>query len=239
MSNFTNLNYDELYEKILSIVGLQISNFEQLSLLFHCILLKKGFKGVEKESVVNDDWNKESSKCIFRYLNQTLEYELQILDKTPLELQFIGRKSIYSDPTLKNKLSINQSDIKIDFTKINETISDLEELVSNNLLNSRRAEPPQNNFNPFYDNRPTNNYPTYINPNPYNPESIFDPNPFFNSGGIGGGNLVGPNSNIFNPNRPRLAPRYDIIGPFGNFGGPEKKKDPFGRDNFGGSGGFI
>ena len=235
-----NLNYDELYEKLLSVVGLQISAFEQLSILFHSILLKKGFSSTVKDSIVNEDWNKESNKCIFKYVNQTLEYELLILDKTPLELQLVGRKSIYSDPSFKSKLTINQSDIKIDYSKINETVRDLEELISNNLLNTpRRTEPFQNFYNPYNEIRPNNNYPTYINPNPYNPENIFDPNPFFNSGGIGGGNLVGPNSNIFNPNRPRYAPRYDIIGPFGNFGGPDKKKDPFGRDNFGGSGGFI
>ena len=110
-------------------------------------------------------------------------------------------------------------------------------LISSNLLSSKKNL----NTNPVFlqnDYIGPNLYtPSNINPYQFNPEgSIFDPNPFFNSGGVGG-NLVGPNANIFRPNQPKI-PKYDPIGPFGNFGGPNQKK-PFGKDPFNGNGGFI
>ena len=237
MTTIISMNYDDLYEKILSIVGLQISKFEQNCLLIHTILLKKGFVLFEKDSFINDDWNKEPNKCLYKYNFQNIEYELQIQDKSPLDLQLISRKSIYSDPLSKSNFSLNLCDFKVDFSKLNETVQSLEEMISINLLNSKKklnSTPMINNgyfnqnINPLISNNPSLFYPE---------SSIFDPNPFFNSGGVGG-NLVGPNSNIFRPNQPNIRPKYDPIGPFGNFGGPDKKK-PFGKDFFGGNDGFI
>jgi hypothetical protein len=91
-------------------------------------------------------------------------------------------------------------------------------------------------FNPNYQINPNK----YINPN-YNEGNFIKPggnNPFFSTEGgmIPGGDLIGPGSDIFSKghphmkNKPGAKIRYDPIGPFGTFGGPDKGSkhdDPF------------
>ncbi len=92
-------------------------------------------------------------------------------------------------------------------------------------------------FNPNYQVNPDR----YINPN-LNEGNFIMPggnNPFFSSEGgmIPGGELVGPGSDIFSKEhplnmqkKPGAKIRYDPIGPFGTFGGPDKGSkhdDPF------------
>lgn len=247
MTELSNIPYNELYEKILKVTGVCISRFEQISLLIHSILLKKGYCLYDKGSILNEDWNKEPNKVVFKYIYNSLEYELQIVDNEQLEITLIGRKSVYSDPTLKRNKTLKISDFNVDFTNLNETISDLESFIYKNLLEA--PSKIQQNYdqnilqgrkNDYIPQNPRNNYFPSGNIPSGNPENIFNPNPFFSSGGVGG-NLVGPNSAIFNPNQPNFGSRYDPIGPFGLFGGPNKK-DPFGpnkKDPFGGNGGFI
>lgn len=92
-------------------------------------------------------------------------------------------------------------------------------------------------FNPNYQINPNK----YINPH-LNEGNFIMPggnNPFFSSEGgmVPGGELVGPESDIFSKDHPHnmlkkpgAKIRYDPIGPFGTFGGPDKGNkhdDPF------------
>jgi len=97
-------------------------------------------------------------------------------------------------------------------------------------------DPDYEVFNPNYQINPNN----YINPN-LGQGNFGLPgfnNPFFSSQGgmIPGGELVGPESDIFSKEHPHMQKkpgakiRYDPIGPFGTFGGPNKgnnNDDPF------------
>jgi len=177
------------------------------------------------------------------------------------------------DSTLKMNENMISS---IDYNNLNETIAEFEQFLNityineikksfqnsgNNNLSSNNNNNNMNINN--YNNQgynPSSNYsgfqggevdPNYnLQTNIYNNQNFGNfPNPYLSTGGGSvGGNLVGPNSDIFtggnqfpHPNQgTKPAVKYDPIGPFGTFGGPDpdlanfSSTDPF-QNPFGGN----
>jgi hypothetical protein len=231
-----NKDYNTLYKKTLDVVGNEISNFEQIALLIHCILLLNGLKSKESNILVHPDWNKEYGYGIFEYvLNTNNNVKVKITIKSDEDLIIINGIAVYNNEknNINTSFSItNEKFKKIDLNNLNNTITEFESFIKKNVLESIiEMDKNQQNYKSnyyisgnIYNNPNSSNFPRY---NPSNTSN--DPNPYFSSGGIPGGNLVGPNSNIFggignsNSNNPI---KYDPIGPFGTFGGPDYPEFP-------------
>ena len=137
-----------------------------------------------------------------------------------------------------NQLNFNQNSIEITKNKLNEN-----SVFS--IPDDTKIPKYKYSYDEYDPNNPNNEI---YNPNlQFNPNKLINPydgnlfiggnNPFFTSGGgyCPGGELIGPNSDIFfggnnMQQSQRFKIRYDPIGPFGTFGEPEKKgkkKDQF------------
>lgn len=256
------LSYDEIFKKILSITGNELGNIEQIFLLFHAIFLKHNFS-YKDNKFIDNEWNKEYGKALFEYSYKNAKVSLELKRDTNAEnIQISIQSSVINNNRSNFNTTLSENDekiTKINFENLNETIKDLENFVEttyineiekslssgflNNFNNNSQGNNNNNNYN-FYREEfdPNSLLRTNLGQGVYNPMV----NPYFSTGGGSvGGNLVGPTSDIFTGHMypqpmPGIHPtiRYDPIGPFGTFGGPQKKDDKKATDPFRGGNPF-
>lgn len=228
-----NKDYNTLYKKLLDLFGSEISNFEQIALLINCIFLMNGLKSKETNTLINSDWNKEYGHVVFEcVLNSNNNVKIKITIKSEDDLIMINGVAVFNNE--KNNVNTSFSTTtekfkKINFNSLNETIKDFEAFIKKHVLESilQMGKNQQNNNSNLFISGNIFNNPNSSNFPRYNPSNITsDPNPYFSSGGILGGNLVGPNSNIFGGGNSNNPIKYDPIGPFGTFGGPDYPEFP-------------
>jgi hypothetical protein len=253
-------NYDSLYNKIIELAGNQLSNFEQLALLIHSVFLMNDFT-VEDNKLLNSEWNKDYGSATFKYIikRNNISGEATLSIKEEYNKLTISIKYQQGNNSKSYMLSYNKNEnyfTNINFNNLNSTIKDLEKRLCFDCIDSIK-ESLNSNVNNIYTNPDNYIYDPNFSGEEWDPHNIriggnqdIFPNPYFSTGGgaVPGGNLIGPNSDIFTGNFPRPGQpgsskiRYDPIGPFGTFGGPNKK-DPFGKGGpfggFGGGGPFI
>ena len=235
-----NLNYEEIFQSLIKISGNEISKFEQLCLLIHSIFLKKDIKPFNKESLI-ENWNRDFYKIVFYYTtNQYKKIQLEIINDKINEKANIILKLFqeFTTEEIISNLSLKDEMIKkLDYNRINETIQELENFIEINFIFfiKKQINNNSNNNNNNFNNNNNNNNNIFSNSIPYNQNYYMNnnntpySNPFFSSNGVPGGNLVGPNSDIFNRQNPfqNQKIKYDPIGPFGTFGGPNSSPPNF------------
>jgi len=240
----------------------QPTDFQKLCILFHTVLLKNNHTSTD---IVSKETLKTNANA-FAYEKPGLIKQLKLTNDS--EKMCIEVLNNQEDKT-KLKLAFNNPIVsKINFDNLDTTITGFESYIREFLIPSQKEcanvsfSYSENVIRPNKPQSGPNNYMFHPNslgqPNPNFPEL----NPYFTTGGNPGGNLVGPNADIFNqqynqnvPNKgglqigptkgglqydPKdLCPnlkggihnpfgiRYDPIGPFGLFGGPDPDNGPF------------
>jgi hypothetical protein len=262
-----NSNYSEIYKNFIQLNGSELSKFEQIALVIHAVFIKNNFVYQNNTKLLDSDWNKTYNKAEFEYVykgNCNVKVDISTADG---QINIKVSASCQGNNTNFNTtLQVDDEKLtKLDFNNLNDTISDIENFIKNTYINEiekiiTSSVPQNNNTLIIHPDEIIRDPRNFGQPDPeifpggnvqgggFNPFS----NPYFSTGGGSvGGNYVGPNSDIFTGGfqggniHPSGQPgvRFDPIGPFGVFGGPEKKKDikktdpysggnPFGGDPF-------
>jgi len=268
MQTNTSELYKETYQKLFDLLCQHTNGFDTLNdfqkkaLLFHTVLIKNNnipLIILNKEDII-------SNQAQFFYHIPSLITSLKLTnDKDKIEIQCID----YEEGKTKVKIAHDNIALKnIDYKNLNETIKGLENYILDNILPSVPQNNSQNNYSQFN----SNSYKQHENTS-FNFNNIFKnnlnsgtnfpfegkvgqtyenwemkSNPYFNSNGMKGGDLVGFNSDFFknpyggsgnfmggykDPFVGGLSPnlgtgvnnpygiKYDPVGPFGNIGGPD------------------
>ena len=216
----TTSSYQDIYNELVKLTQLQtFTEFQKKALLFHAVLIKNN----NKPLLPYDKENFQSNSSVFTY-----EYPPSVIISLKLKYESDTNKisidsTDYKQDKIKMKLSCDSSSLKgIDYTNLNTTIIGLEKYLQENFIpkiteqyssmpNNTKQQNSYQDFNSefklndiYKNNLNTNTYSTsssynYMSGNFNNPEMNY--NPFFSTGGTGGltgGNLVGPNSDVFN-----------------------------------------
>jgi hypothetical protein len=256
------LSYDEIFKNILSITGNDLSKIEQIYLIFHTIYLKHNFS-LKDNKYIDNEWNKEYGRAKFEYTYKNAKISLELkpeANTNNIQICIQSRGSNNNNTNFNTTLFENDEKLtKINFENLSESIKDLENFVKTTYINEIDKSLMSGSANNFNVNQTGNvSYGDYnFYREPFDPnnllrsnlgQGVYNPmtNPYFSTGGGSvGGNLVGPTSDIFtghmNPQpmsgiHPTI--RYDPIGPFGTYGGPQKKDDKKATDPFKGGNPF-
>jgi len=207
-NNLYNETYQTIFNELCILANIDtLNDFKKQALLFHTVMIKN--KNIPLELI--DKENFLDSSCVLTYLkpSQITSFKLKN-DNDKIILEAIDDKQ----DKIKMKLSKDHKALKnIDYNNLNSTILSLEDYLKEHFITHI---PQQNsnsipfNTNPQYNQYSNQEYKSDINMNNnyfggsgnymsgnINPNKDTNYNPFFNSGGVQGGNLVGPNSDFF------------------------------------------
>lgn len=232
----STMSFNELFSDLIKKCGTNLSKAEQLFIAIHSVLLKHKFTDQSKYSEWNTDYNQ--AEFYYKYDQTDVRMKLNV-EGQKLRIVLHCRLS-NNTSNIESVMNLDNNIItQIDYNNLNDTLEPLERHIRDNCIsevikfndnnkqsNIRPGEQPHMYIPPDYSEIDPN-FHTGINQGGFQPF----PNPYFSTGGGNlGGNLVGPNSDIFsgkfNPSLPGQGRiRYDPIGPFGTFGKPDPNKD--------------